>query len=39
MFRVFWCYERELDKDLTAEVFYIRRNSGCHLHDVLFLFA
>ena len=28
MFRVFWCYIRKLDKDPTAGVFYIRRNSG-----------
>ena len=36
VFRVFWCYDRKLDKDLTAGVFYIRRYSGCYLHDVLF---
>ena len=34
MFRVFWYYNRKLNKELTAGVFYIRRNSGRHLHDV-----
>ena len=28
MVRVLWCCHRKLDKDLTAVVFYIRRNSG-----------
>ena len=36
MIRVFWCYDRKLDKDLTAGVFDIKRDSACHLHDVLF---
>ena len=36
MIRVLWCCDRKLDKDLTAGVFYIRKNSGCHLHDVSF---
>ena len=31
MIRVLWCCYRKLDKDLTAGVFYVRRNSGCHL--------
>ena len=30
MVRVLWCCYQKLDKDLTARVFYIRRNSGCH---------